>query len=105
MTCSMCKCAEHKMGSDLKDRNPDLFKKMCIKYPGFEIDNSFPMTVENGNLQRVMSRAGIQVALCPNCVSQIRNAQGQFGKIEVAIDKLFKVDAEGNPVFHEHLWF
>jgi hypothetical protein len=92
------------MGSDLQNRNPDLFRKMCIKYPGFEIDNSFPMTLENGNLKKVKSRAGVQVSLCPNCVSQIHSAKDQFGKIAVAIDKLFKVNTGGQPVFQEHIW-
>lgn len=104
MTCSMCKCTEHKMGPNLQDRDPEFFKYMCSRYPGFEINNSFPLTYENGNLKKRRSKLGITVYLCPNCISSMKYARKEHGVIAEIIDKVFFVDNLGSVIYNRDAW-
>ena len=102
MTCSMCKCAEHKMRSDLKERDPDFFEYMCTRYPGFDVNNAFPLSIESGNLKTMRSRRGITVHLCANCVSTLKLAKKRCGFFEDVIDKLFIIDKSGNVIYKDY---
>jgi hypothetical protein len=77
---------------------------MCDRYPGFEANNSFPLTYENGNLKKRRSRLGITVYLCANCLSSLKFARKTHGVIADVIDQVFFVDGSGAVIYDENSW-
>ena len=92
------------MRPDLESSNPAFFKHLCELYSGFEINNSFPLTYENGNLKKRRSRMGITVYLCANCLASLKYARKKHGVIADVIDKVFFIDDLGAVIYNRNGW-